>query len=105
MKGGLLQEVIQIITPVVTKNAYGEETTEWQEKLTLRANLTHKDGTRTNTNGEIFYTSTKIFEVRFYADIDEYDRIVWEDKIYRIINIEPNRKVQKKTIISELVND
>ena len=105
MKGGLLQEVIQVITPVVTKNSYGEETTEWQEKLTLRANLTHNTGTRTNTNGEIFYTNTKIFEVRFYADIDEYDRIIFEDKIYRIINIEPNRKVQKKTIISELVND
>ena len=42
---------------------------------------------------------------RYYVDVDDYDIIKWENKFYRVIDIEPNRDYQFKTITMEKIND
>jgi len=105
MRAGLLKELIQIITPQLEINDFGEQTTEWVNKYETRARLIHTNGGRVNSNGEIFYSHMKTFEVREYVPIDDFDRIVWNDKQYRILDIEPDDDQMKKIIRVELVND
>lgn len=105
MRAGLLNEIISIYTPKVTINEYGEEYTSLELKLSTRAREINDSGNRTNQNGDIFYSYTKTFWVRYYIDVDEYDRILWNNKYYRILDINPNKEQQYKEIKTELIND
>lgn len=105
MKAGLLKEQIEIITPEIVKNDYGEQDTEWKSKYTTRARLIHTSGNRVITNDEVFYGHVKTLEIRQYVPIDDFDRIIWNNKQYRILDIEPDEHQMKKIIRVELVND
>ena len=52
----------------------------------------HKGGNRTLSNDEVAYQYTKTFQVRHYIMVNEYDRIQWNGKIYRILDIEPDKQ-------------
>ena len=105
MRAGLLKEKIDIITPKIATNDYGEQTTEWELKYPTRARLIHTSGNRIEPNGEIFYSHMKTLEVRSYVPVDDFDRIIWNEKQYRILDIEPDEGQMKKIIRVELVND
>lgn len=105
MRAGLLKEQIEIITPIITTNDYGEQTTEWVSKYKTRARLIHTSGSRVEYNSEVFYSHIKTLEVRNYVPIDDFDRIVWNDKQYRILDIEPDEAQMKYIIRVDLVNE
>lgn len=106
MRAGTLQEVIEIYRSTITKNQYGEEVTEWNLIKTTRAKLDHtSQNTRGLTNDEVTYIYTKTLTVRFYIDIQEFDRIKWNNQYYRILDITPNKKLQQKEIKIELINE
>lgn len=105
MRAGLLKEQIEIITPVITINDYGEQTTEWESKYKTRARLIHTSGGRIIPNSEVFYAHIKTLEVRDYVPVDDFDRIVWNNKEYRILDIEPDEAQMKYIIRVELVNE
>lgn len=105
MRAGLLKENITILTPIITKNKFGEQTQEWKQRTTTRARVQHNSGTRTNENGDIFYSMFLTLEVRYYVSISEYDNIVWQGNKYRIMSIIPDKDNNKKIIQIELIND
>ena len=105
MRAGLLTERIDVLKPVVTVNDYGEETTDWQNIYTTKARLVHTGGNRMNVNDEIFYSYTKTFQIRNYVPVQDYYRILWDGKQYRILDIEPDRQQQQITVKTEIVND
>lgn len=105
MRAGILKEIITILTPIVTKNKFGEQTQEWKQKMITKARVQHNSGTRTNENGDIFYSMFLTVEVRYYVMVDEYDVILWKQKKYRILNIIPDKEHNKKNISIELIND
>lgn len=105
MRAGLLKEPITILENVITINEFGEQSEQWINKIETRARLVNDGGDRTIINGEIFYSNIKTFQVRYYVDIDEFDRIEWCGKQYRVLNIQPDRAKQNKTIRTELIND
>ena len=105
MRAGLLTERIEILQPDVATNDFGEETTNWVSIYTTKARLVHTGGNRTVQNDEIFYSYTKTFQIRNYVPVQEYDRILWNGKQYRILDIEPEKQQQQITIKTELVND
>ena len=105
MRAGLLKEQIEIITPQITTNDYGEQTTEWVSKYQTRAKLVHTSGGRAEYNDEVFYAHVKTLEVRDYVPVDDFDRIVWNKKQYRILDIEPDTAQMKYIIRVELVNE
>ena len=49
-------------------------------------------------------TYTVIFTVRNYHKIDEFMRVLWKGKLYRILSIENSREKQSLTINAELIN-
>lgn len=105
MRAGLLIEPIEILEKVIETNEYGEETESLQVKYTTRARLVNDGGDRTIINGEIFYSNAKTFQVRQYVHVDDFDIIRWNQKLYRILNIQHDNSRMNKTIKTELIND
>lgn len=105
MNAGKLNERIEIFTPQITKNDVGEQSTEYILKLSTKANIQHIKGNRDIENNEVVYNYSRTFEVRIYVDVNEFDRIKWKDKYYRILDIDTNKELQQITILTELVNE
>ena len=105
MRAGLLTEKIEIWEKTLVTNEFGEQTETWNLKNTTRARLVHNGGNRVIENSEVFFAHTKTFEVRDYNKIGDYDRIVWDNKKYRILNIEPDKAQMKLTVKTELIDD
>lgn len=105
MKAGVLKEKIKILRNEFVKNRFGEETECWTEVYNTRAELKHDTGSRLNVNNEILYSAIKTFKIRYYVDVDDFDRVEWNGKQYRIISIEPDVNLQCKYIKTERVDD
>lgn len=105
MDAGSLKERIEIYKTTLTKNEVGEEQNDWVLKTETRSKVTNNSGSRNEENNEIVYNYIKTFEVRSYVDISEFDRIKWDGKFYRILNIDINKEYQKQIIQTELIND
>lgn len=105
MRAGLFKEQIDIIRAEITKNDFGEETTEWKSIYKTRARLVHVHGSRNIYNEEIVYSYVKTMMVRYYVPVEEFDRIKWNDNLYRILEIEPSDDKSYKTIKIEIIND
>ena len=105
MNAGKLTDKIEIFTPKITKNDVGEQSTEYILKLTTKANIQHIKGNRDIENNEVVYNYSRTFEVRIYVDVNEFDRIKWKNKYYRILDIDTNKELQQITILTELVNE
>ena len=104
MNAGKLTERIEIFSPAITKNDVGEQSTEYVFKYSTRADVKQTRGSRDIENREIVYNYSRTFEVRIYVKVEEFDRIKWKGKFYRILDIDTNRELQKITIETELVN-
>lgn len=105
MRAGGLTEVIEIWKPVTVINEVGEQVTDYHLNDTTRANLLHNSGNRSISNGEIVFNYNKTFVIRKYHDINELDRIKWNNHYYRILDIEPNNQLQQLSIITEIINE
>ena len=67
-------------------------------------NLTDEDKWILTKYNEIVNSYTVIFTVRNYHKIDEFMRVLWKGKLYRILSIENSREKQSLTINAELIN-
>lgn len=105
MRAGLLTEPIEIWSKTITTNEFGEEEETWDLTYETRARLVHEGGSRVINNDQVFFIHSKTFQVREYVPVGEYDRIMWRDKFYRILNIEPDKEMMQQTIKTELIDD
>lgn len=104
-RAGLLNEPIEIYKVVITKSDYGEESETLELRNATKASLKHNSGNRSIENDEIVHNYNKSFTVRYYVEVDEFDKIKWDNKFYRVLDIEPNKQYTYKVINTELIND
>lgn len=106
MESGLLKDKITFQKMTVTVDVYGHEITTYTDAFTTRTDVIWNNGERLISNDEVFYSNTVQFIVRFYCPVEDTMRIKYQDKLYRIISINPDRDLYKnKTIITELINE
>lgn len=105
MIAGQLTEIVDIYKPQIVINDYGEQNTKYVYKSTYRARLIHNNGNREIVNSELFYSYTKTFVFRHYADIQDLDRIKWNGKYYKILDITPDKARMNIEVRTELVNE
>lgn len=105
MNAGHLTEKIEILRKAITVNEYSEEVETWNVIYTTRAALLHKSGSKAVENNEVRTAYTKEFTVWYYVDIDEFDKIKWNNKYYNVLDITPNKANNNKIITVELVNE
>lgn len=104
-RAGLLNEIINILSPTYTINEFGEKVQTYSVTYTTRARVDNNGGARNTENNEIFYAYQKTFTVRIYVPVTEFDLIEYQNKRYRIITIDKRRDYNDMIIITELVND
>lgn len=104
MRAGILFEKIQILKLQVERNEFGEQFDQYCPCCTTRAEVVPVSGGMSNENNEIFYAHTYRFTVRRYINVDNFDRILWKDNQYRILNIDDDRVMNQKVITAELIN-
>ena len=108
MRSGRLNNYIVIEELKTVTNEYGEEeSTIYCEKLRTRADVVNDGGNRENDNGEIFYAYTKTFILWDYYDkiINEFDRIIYKGKPYRIITKDLVKEDKILYVKTELMNE
>lgn len=105
MRAGILRETITIQQPITVQNEYGANGIEWKDVISTRAMADYNSGNRQNENNEIVYNYTITFTIRYYHNINDDMRIIWNGKRYRILSINKEIYKQSTTIITELIND
>lgn len=105
MNAGRLTEVISIERPSIAQNDFVANSIQWQKHIQTRADVTFESGTRATENNEVIFSYNKVFTIRYYHDIDEKDRIIWNGKKWRILSLEPDKTKQLITIRTELINE
>jgi len=104
MNAGILRDKIEIYEPVIVKTDFGSNKNSWKLFCTTRAKVDYGSGGRSNENNEIVYNNTYTFIVRHYVQVKEIMQIKFNDNMYRIISIKPNKYYNDKEIVAELVN-
>lgn len=106
VRAGILNEIITIEELKVIKNEYGEEQTDnYVKKFNCRACVRWNNGNRITDNNELFFAYDVTFTVRYYNDITELDRVIWNGEKYRILSIEKDREWQQIRLRCELINE
>ena len=105
MIAGQLNDNIEIYSSYLTKNEIGEQVEEWIMKNKTKARIIHNSGSRSIENYEIVYNYVRTFQVRIYVDVNELDRIKWDNRFYRILNIDKDKERQLITITTEIINE
>lgn len=105
MRAGLLNKNVTVLKPVISVNEVGEQTTTYITKFTTKARLQHSLSSRDMENTEIFFNYTEIFTFRSYHDINEFDRLLYMGKTYRIFRITPEPEQMALTVYCELINE
>ena len=105
MRAGVLTEIIGVYKPTVRSNEFGEQIQRYILDNETRAQVMHNSGSRSVTNNEVVFDYTKTFKVRRYVELCENFQIAYQNKRYRILSIEDDRKYNQKTIIAELINE
>ena len=104
MRAGILTDVIEILKLIEKTNDFGEPMDFYEPSCKTRAQVTPISGGRADENHEIFYAHTYKFIVRRYVKVDDFDRILWKGKQYRILNIDDDSVYNQKIINAELIN-
>ena len=99
MNAGILNEIVEIYEPNISIDEFGNQHTE------TRASVSHKSGNRESTNNEVIYVYSKEFKLRLYVPIDDFDLIKYNNKFWRINQIEKDKPKQTIIVQTELVND
>ena len=105
MVAGTLTEIITILKHSIVISEYGDQSDTYTPARTTRADVIYRSGNRTDSNNEAFYAYHRTLVVRKYIDVNEFDRIKWNDKIWRILSIDANRIKNSKILEIELVNE
>lgn len=105
MRAGQLDKPIEIYQPNVTVDEFGHQSTDYVKIYETRANVSHKTGSREAVNDEVIYVYSKTFKVRSYVPVGDFCWIKYNGKFWRILQIEPDKRMQQLTIETELVNE
>lgn len=104
MRAGLLTEVVDILRATISKNSFGEDVETWSVVYSTRARVEHVSSQLTTENSEAVYNFQKKITLRIYVPVREFDRIRWDGKEYRIVQLEKDKKQMQITIIADLIN-
>lgn len=106
MIAGLLKELIEIHSPILQRNEYGElMDNKFEKKYQTKAQVIYNSGAKTIDNNEIFNEYKVQFIVRYYHKIKETDKVKWDGKFYNIEAIEKSKQYQLQKLNCVIVNE
>lgn len=105
MQAGLLNKTIEIYKPISVTNEVGATSTKWVYIRSTRANVRSMNMGRGQQINEIFYTTTKQITIRSYHEIDEFYRIKYDGKMYKITSKDNRQEFNDIVLICDLINE
>ena len=105
MRARSLNENIEILRSVKTRDEYGIDKETWQSFAKTKAAVRYMSGSKTVDVQEVFFAETVEFTVRYYLNIRPTDRIKYYCQLYRIISINPDKRNNSQTLVTELINE
>lgn len=105
MKAGKLKDKIEIYNPVIVKSEFGSNKTEYKLFYATRAEIKYNSGSKVVENNEVINTTTITITLRYYVPLLENMNIKYNEKMYRILSIEPSKQYNNKIIIAEMINE
>jgi len=103
--GGLFKHPVRIIKTKYVQDESGSMIKEDDCIICTRARIIHNGGGRTNENQDIAYLYNKQFQIHRYVKCEGYDEVEYQQRRYRILEIEDNQDYQYKMITTEEIND
>lgn len=106
MRAGDMKYRIQLLKPVATANAYGEEANAYELQRTVRAQRVKQSGNRSEEVGEHFPDYRAEYNIRDAHQVEENWRVQQlGGYLYTVVAIIPNLDRGMKTLICERVNE
>lgn len=107
MQSGYLATPITIEHPTAVEHAFGGDERRWVKLYDTRAYERHAGGRLGVEQSEIFSADTAIFEMHLYHKrcISRYMRIRRGGDLYKIEDIEVNRRLKKLVVTCTLINE
>ena len=105
MQAGLLNEIIRFQETETARDEMGGFSDEWVDVLSKRAEVRFASGSRKLVNGEVYNPLAITCKIRYGKDIHEKMILIHEERSYKIISINRDRKQQCTVIQAELINE
>lgn len=105
MRAGSLNENITILRSQKNRDEYGIDKESWEVFTKTKASVKYLSGSKTVDVQETFFAETVEFTVRYYHNILPTDRICYYNQQYRIISINPDKRNNSQTLVTELINE
>lgn len=109
MRAGLLTKTIEIYKAEKAVGKTGARVSSWGnffgEGRQLHARVTYGQQKMAAKNGNFVLTSDITFTVRYYSGINEYMRVYWEGRKYRITAIRRFPERGEMQIDGELIDE
>lgn len=104
MRAGLLTQTVDILRSERVKDKFGATAATWTAVATgLHARVTYGQGSLGVSQGEQVYRQTVTFQTRYTTAVTEYDRLRWQDRLYRITAIERYPERGELRLTAELI--
>ena len=101
---GDLRNDIIVQRKVINRDSFGGENETYFEHLKLKSSIKYNSGNKTTNNDEVFSSRNLTF-ITYYRDIKEDDRILYNNKLYKINFIEPINFRSGLKIYGEMLNE
>jgi len=109
MRAGLLTKKVSVFHAVQAVSKTGAKKSSWSNLFgdgkVLHARVTYGRQSMTAKNGNFVLTSAITFVIRYYSQINEYMRVYWEDRKYRITAIRRYPERDELQIDAELIDE
>lgn len=99
----MLDDRVGFFAPVVTRNEYGEQVTEWVSAYRCRARVQFKRGEKALGEGEVWLPRTIAVTIRWTDRVDERMRLYWDGKDYAIESLNGTRREGQMVIVASRV--
>lgn len=105
MQAGLLTEIIHFQESQLQRDELGGLSDDWVDMFSKRADVKFASGSRKLVNGEVFNPLAITCKIRYCREVHEKMILTYEERKYKIISINRDRKQQCTIIQAELINE
>lgn len=93
IRAGLLDETADVLRYVRSTDRFGADTGSWQTVADgVPCSVRDKARGYGAENGEVVYTHVTEFQMRYTDAVREYDRLLWDGRIYQVEGIDRSRR-------------
>ena len=107
MRAGAYTNRINVLRKQVEVSDYGTDKLTWRIATSTLAKVDYIDGDKVEENRETFFTKRVTFTLRAYIDVQNEDRIEFQNEKYRILSINRENDTTHNDIVvkTELINE